>query len=98
MKSKLLPCAIASIAMVALAAINPIQADPIDVTYSVTGSAGSWVLDFSVTNNLGGTNDIYFFGVSLTDPNNIGGPAFWNPVFGNPTYNNLWSTGAFTGN
>jgi hypothetical protein len=35
------------------------------VTYDVSGSSGSWALNFSVTNNLGGTNDIYFFGVQL---------------------------------
>jgi hypothetical protein len=37
------------------------------LTYSVTGSAGDWMLDFSVTNNLGGTNAVYIFGVYPVD-------------------------------
>ena len=71
------------------------------VSYAVSGSANDWTLDFSVTNNLGGTNYIYFFGVDLPARNITGTPANWyqnahtswnNTAFGgsNITYNNVW--------
>jgi hypothetical protein len=77
------------------------HADPVDVSYTVTGSAGNWNLDFSVANNLGGTNDIYFFGVDLSGRNITGSPTNWDPnnwptwnnsPYGgsNTTYNNVW--------
>ena len=54
------------------------QAAPIDVTYTVSGSSGNWTYDFSLTNNLGGGNLIYFFGVQLQGHNIAGAPAGWN--------------------
>jgi len=55
------------------------------VEYTVSGSSGSWLLDFSVTNVFGPTVDqsLYFFGVSL------GG----NYVAGSPDAWSLWSLG-----
>ena len=44
------------------------QASPVDVSYTVSGSAGNWALDFSITNNLGSTYDIY---PSFRNCNNI---------------------------
>ena len=41
------------------------QANPVDVSYTVTGSPGSWVYDFSVTNGPGNGTEIYLVGVSL---------------------------------
>ena len=41
------------------------RADPVEVSYVVSGHTGAWLLDFSVTNNLGGTNNVYFFGVQF---------------------------------
>ena len=41
------------------------QANLIDVSYTASGSPGAWTLDFSVTNNLGDTNNVYYFGVRL---------------------------------
>ena len=49
------------------------RAAAVDVSYTASGSPSNWVLDFSVTNSLGGTNDIYFFGVSLPTGHNIVG-------------------------
>lgn len=46
------------------------------VSYTVSGSAGAYVLDFSVTNTLGGTNQIYFFGVQ--PPTRTGDPLGWD--------------------
>jgi len=82
------------------------SASPIDVSYTTTGSAGNWILDFSVTNNLGDTNDVYFFGVKLSSNGVIGSPsgysqyagASWNNSFygGSSTiYNNNWIDGSY---
>lgn len=92
---------IAAIAALALAA-GAALAGPV-VTYSVSGSAGDWVLDFSVTNNLNPADmGIYFFGVDLDTGRNIAGsptgydPNVWftwdNSGYGGSTeiYNNNW--------
>jgi hypothetical protein len=42
-------------------------AAPIDVSYTVNGSANNWTYDFSVTNNLN-AGSLYFFGVELKNP------------------------------
>src|SRR6266571_4131462 len=55
------------------------NASPVDVSYTVSGSAGNWVLDFSVTNNLGGTNGLYVFGVRVEAPGVVGSPTGWDP-------------------
>ena len=76
------------------------QASPVDVTETISGSSGAWVYDFSVTNNLGGTNDVYAFGVELPTANETGIPSGWvnygasyNPLgSGGPniSFNNVW--------
>lgn len=68
------------------------QASDIDVSYTVSGSSGSWVYDFSATNNLGGTNDIYFFGIELEARNIAGSPVNWDP-----NANSSWNTGIYSG-
>lgn len=71
------------------------------VSYSIMGSSSNWTLDFSVTNTLGDSNQIYFFGVSLPDRNITGTPTGWdsdrwslwnNNFYGgsNIDYNNNW--------
>ena len=76
-------------------------AAPIDVNYSVAGSSGDWTIDFSVTNNLGGTNGLYFFGTALSQRDITGSPTGYSPdawqswnnsPYGgsNRTYNNVW--------
>jgi hypothetical protein len=73
------------------------QANEIDVSYTVSGSPGSWVYDFSVTNNLinspGGESDIYLFGVELGVANVTGYP---NANWGLPSFNSL-NSGSYTG-
>jgi hypothetical protein len=72
MKLKLL-----ALAAVAAVSISTARADPIDVTYTVTGSASiGWTLDFSITNNISSTQDIYFFGVQ--EATWLSGPAGWS--------------------
>ena len=59
-------CAIFAIALPA----QVVLAGVIDVTYTVSGSAGNYDLNFTVQNNLPGppVEDIYFFGVKLSSP------------------------------
>jgi hypothetical protein len=88
---------------VLLAYISGAQANPVDVTYTVSGSPGDWILNFSVTDNLGGTNDLYFFGVSIGSPDIVGSPTGWsvrsgtwsNAGYGgsSTTYDNTWIAG-----
>jgi hypothetical protein len=74
------------------------------VSYSVNGSANNWNLDFSVSNNLGGTNYIYWFGVELPAREITGTPTGWNSdgylsyntsvdLGSDITYNNVWING-----
>lgn len=79
-----------------------LSAAPIDVSYTVSGSAGNWTLDFSVNNNIVGAanQDFYFFGVVLSSTNITGNPPSFpayvpfNPSTNwggaNITYNNVW--------
>ena len=79
-------------------AVAAAQASPIDVSYTVSGSAGNWTYDFSVTNNLGGTNDIYYFGVEMIPGgggrNIAGSPPNWDPDAINSVN---WSTSSYGG-
>ncbi len=52
------------------------QAASVVVTSTVTGGPGSYTHTFTLTNNIGGTNDIYFFGVDLAG-SIIGTPLAW---------------------
>lgn len=53
------------------------SADGIGVTYTVSGSSGAWILDFSVTNNLNAGQDVYLFGVLLPAQDIVASPAGW---------------------
>ena len=75
----------------------------VDVSYAVSGSSGNWLLDFSVTNNLGGANSLYLFGVRMPDRDIDGSPSGWDPneiisynslSNGGPNinFNNIWRT------
>ena len=93
---------------VGLLAASLASADPMPptVTYTVTGSANDWTLDFTVDNNT--NQNLYFFGVLLPATDETGAPnASWctfpNPPCGSDTpwnnsgdggssisYNNVW--------
>lgn len=85
-----------------IATASPVPAAPIDVSFTTSGSSGNWTYDFSVTNNIGGTNSIYFFGVQVGQTNVTGSPAGWafnsydtpwnnSPLGGSSTtYDNTW--------
>ena len=75
------------------------QANPVDASFTVSGSPGNWLVDLSLTNNLGGTNIIYFVGIQLPSTNEISAPAGWyynpgdNPWTYTPSgtvFNNPW--------
>jgi hypothetical protein len=87
-----------------LGTLTTAHAAPVDVTCTVSGSAGNWLLDFAVSDNLGGTNNLYLFGVLSSQRNVFASPTGWDPnalngynpgVYGgsNTNYNNLWITG-----
>ena len=60
------------------------------VTETITGTSGNYTLDFSVQNNLGNTNDIYFFGVLIDSGRHIvGSPSGFDP--------NTWTSAATPG-
>jgi PEP-CTERM motif len=68
--------ALCALGLVSITAGTPIaKADPINVSYTVSGSPGDWTLDFSVNNNLTSWphQELYHFAVS------IGGPITGNP-------------------
>lgn len=83
-----------------VASFGAAQAAPVDVSMTISGSSGNWVYDFSVTNNLGGSNQVYFFGVALPTENVTGIPTGWlqgfslwdNVAYGGSSkiYNNNW--------
>ena len=75
----------ASLALVtaALALTSAAYAGPV-VTFTTSGTSGNYTLDFSVTNNLGNTNDIYFFGVQLPARDIVASPGGFDP--------NIWLT------
>jgi hypothetical protein len=68
--------AIAGIVLL-LGVASAVQANPVDVTATVSGSAGDWTYDFSFTNNLGGTNDIYAADVAFSTGGVTGSPPGW---------------------
>jgi hypothetical protein len=91
----------AVVAAVLVLAVVPLssaaRASPVDVSYTVSGSPGDWLIDFSITNNLEADFDIYFFGIQLPSPDPVmvyypshweaAPPVFnpWPPTFVTPT-------------
>lgn len=92
------------VAAAAIVLTGNVHAGPVDVTYTVSGSPGNWLYDFSFTNNIGGANYIYGVGVRLNVLNNspaypngwsIGNPGginWFNSGGSNTDYNNTWGT------
>lgn len=79
-----------------VATASPVPAAPIDVSFTTSGSSGNWTYDFSVTNNIGGTNGIYFFGVQVGQTNVTGSPAGWAFNSFDTPWNNSLSGGSST--
>jgi len=94
---------IAMAGLLLLGTLATAQAGPVDVACTVSGSSGNWLVDCSVTDNLGGTNNLYFFGVLMPTRDITASPAGWDPnavnsynpgAYGgsNTNYDNLWVT------
>lgn len=86
-----------------LGALATAQAGPVDVSCTVSGSPGNWLVDCSFTDNLGGTNNLYLVGVKMPARDITGSPVGWDPnfingynpsIYGgtNTDYNNMWET------
>jgi hypothetical protein len=58
------------------------QANTVDVSYTISGSPGNWLYDFTVTNNLGGNLDIYAVAIFYPNPSAAGSPSNWVPQTG----------------
>jgi hypothetical protein len=84
--------AFAAAAPVSAGMVAPIVA-PIVVTDVVTGGPGAYTHNFTLTNNIGGTNTLYFFGVELIGTI-IGTPASWA---GTENNNSGWSNSNYGG-
>jgi hypothetical protein len=72
------------VAVLALASVvlpfGASHANTVDVSYTVSGSPGDWTYDFSITNNIGGTNDIYALEITPSSSSSetiIGSPSGW---------------------
>ena len=84
--------------MALVSLVGAARANVVDATYTVSGSAGNWVYDFSFTNNIGGSNQIYFLGIKLPATDIVGSPTGWGglTIVGSPdggtgtSYNNNW--------
>lgn len=81
-------------------------AQPVQVSYTTSGSAGNWLLDFSVFNNIPlASQGLYFFGVMLGAVDVLGSPSGFQQWSGgapwdNATgiiYDNNWFDGTFNG-
>jgi hypothetical protein len=81
--------------------VGQASADPTLVTESTSGTSGDYTLNFTLTNNIGGDQKIYIFGVSLDSGTDFAGspptfPAHYDafsvaPYGGSSTiYNNTW--------
>jgi hypothetical protein len=75
--------------------ISSVHANPVDVSYTISGAPGDWIVDVSFTDNLGGTNDLYFVGIKLPNTNIVNSPANWAAAgtWVTPSgtiYNNTW--------
>lgn len=67
----------AALCILVIAASASVFADPVGVTYTVSGSAGDWTLNFSVTNNVVAGQVVFFFGVLLPGQSIAGSPSGW---------------------
>ncbi len=95
---------LATLVAAGTAVAGPDQAP--SVNYSVSGSSGAYVLDFTVGASFDDAMVLYFFGVVVDTGRNIAGsPSGWNPdswtTWNNSgyggsstTYNNIWISGS----
>ena len=73
----------------ALVGISSLKANPIDVSYTISGTTGDYYLDFTVTNNLNAGQLVYFFGIQSSDAVVTGSPTGFASLGSTP-----WSNAA----
>lgn len=81
------------------------QAQPVLVDYTMSGSAGNWLLNFTLFNNMVSTPDmgVYIFGVQVGPVAATNTPAGWSVLGGGLTvptgtvYNKVWMDFSFAG-
>lgn len=54
-------------------------ASPVGVTYTVSGSSGDWIVNFSVTNNINAGQVVYGFGIVAPTQDIANLPTGWQP-------------------
>ena len=108
MNTKTSQIAAALAAALLIGAAGTASAAPVDVSFTVTGTAGNWTLDFDVANNMTGTNqDVYFFGAAVNGGTTVAAPSGYN-AFSGPwnnalyggssiSYNDDWINGSYAG-
>ncbi len=83
-----------------------VQAQPVRVDYTVTGSANHWLFNFTLVNNMVGEPadmGVYFFGVKLNGTAVVSTPAGWSSgsswsyTPSDVVYDNFWSKNNFVG-
>ncbi|MBI2681223.1 MAG: PEP-CTERM sorting domain-containing protein [Candidatus Solibacter usitatus] len=82
------------ITLTALASLTA-RADQIEVTFKVTPEFNDFLLNFSVTNNIGVGVEIWSFGVNISSGQDIpsfGVPLGWADAGPGVPYNNNWTT------
>ncbi len=74
----------------------PTYASIIDVDYSVTGTSGNYLLDFTVTNNIPSSygQKVYFFGVDVAYDALNSSPSGWDTWSSGNTWNNSGNGGS----
>ena len=96
-----------SFALLALSIVGAASAAAVNVSYTVSGTSGAYVLDFSVNNNIAAGQNLYFFGVKLGNRNIVGSPTGYDPnrwpwwensSFGGSStrYDNVWIDTSFS--
>jgi len=68
-----------TLSILSLALVGLASAAAVNVNYTVSGTSGNYVLDFTVNNNIQAGQEIYFFGVKLSDRNIISSPGNFDP-------------------
>jgi len=68
-----------TLSILSLALVGLASAAAVNVSYTVSGTSGNYVLDFNVQNNILDGQQIYFFGVKLSDRNIVASPGDFNP-------------------
>lgn len=61
---------------------RPAFAGPVGVTYTVSGSSGAWIVNFSVTNNINAGQAVYGFGIVAPTQDITNLPTGWQPCHG----------------